>query len=111
MPVTRPAGVAPQSVGPSRYRRSPEPRREERLMTTEDDEEPRTTVAERTTDTSTQRALFSYLTADAADEYIAIMRLFAGTLLTDLSAEEVAKQLAERELPLDPDTVESRCRQ
>jgi uncharacterized protein (TIGR02677 family) len=62
-------------------------------------------------DTSSQRALFSYLTADAADDYLAIMRLFTGTLLTDLSAEEVAKQLAERELPLDPDTVESRCRQ
>jgi len=55
--------------------------------------------------------LFSYLTADAADDYLAIMRLFTGTLLTDLSAEEVAKQLAERELPLDLDTVESRCRQ
>src|SRR6266542_455065 len=62
-------------------------------------------------DTSAQRALFSYLTADAADDYLSIMRLFTGTLLTDLSAEEVAKQLAERELPLDPDTVESRCRQ
>ena len=62
-------------------------------------------------DTSSQRALFSYLTADAADDYLSIMRLFTGTLLADLSAEEVAKQLAERELPLDPDTVESRCRQ
>jgi uncharacterized protein (TIGR02677 family) len=62
-------------------------------------------------DTSSQRALFSYLTADAANDYLAIMRLFTGTLLTDLSAEEVATQLAERDLPLDPDTAESRCRQ
>ena len=30
---------------------------------------------------SDHRALFSYLTADAADDYIAIMRLFTGTLL------------------------------
>ncbi|GAA3212423.1 DUF2397 domain-containing protein [Dactylosporangium siamense] len=57
------------------------------------------------------RALFSYLTADAADDYIAIMRLFAGTLLADLSAEEVGSQLTERGVVLDPDTVESRCRQ
>ncbi len=62
-------------------------------------------------DTSAQRALFSYLTADAADEYLAIMRLFTGTLLADLSAAEVAAQLGERGLSLDPDTVETRCRQ
>jgi uncharacterized protein (TIGR02677 family) len=62
-------------------------------------------------DSSSQRALFSYLTADVADEYLAIMRLFTGTLLADLSAAEVAAQLAERGLVLDPDTVESRCRQ
>jgi uncharacterized protein (TIGR02677 family) len=62
-------------------------------------------------DTSSQRALFSYLTSDIADEYIAIMRLFTGTLLTDLSAAEVTTQLAERGLALDPDTVEARCRQ
>jgi len=81
-------------------------------MTTDEDELPDGAVAEDATrDTSAQRALFSYLTADAADEYLAIMRLFTGTLLADLSAEEVAKQLADRGLPLDPDTVESRCRQ
>src|SRR2546429_2814878 len=62
-------------------------------------------------DASTQRALFSYLTADAADEYLAIMRLFSGTLLADLSAAEVATQVADLGLVLDPDTVESRCRQ
>ncbi|NIL42064.1 DUF2397 family protein [Salinispora arenicola] len=38
------------------------------------------------------------------------MRLFAETLLTDLSAEEIVTQLAEPELPLNPDNVESRCR-
>jgi uncharacterized protein (TIGR02677 family) len=69
----------------------------------------RTVAASR--DASAQRALFSYLTADAADEYLAIMRLFTGTLLADLSAAEVAGQLADQGLVLDPDTVESRCRQ
>ncbi len=38
------------------------------------------------------------------------MRLFAETLLTDLSAEEIVTQLAEPELPLNPENVESRCR-
>lgn len=38
------------------------------------------------------------------------MRLFAETLLTDLSAEEIVTQLAEPELPLDPENVETRCR-
>lgn len=62
-------------------------------------------------DTSSQRALFSYLTADAGDEYLAIMRLFTGTLLADLSAAEVAAQLAGHGLTLDADTAESRCQQ
>jgi uncharacterized protein (TIGR02677 family) len=62
-------------------------------------------------DTSAQRALFSYLTADSAGDYLAIMRLFTGTLLADLSATEVAAQLAERGVVLDPDAVEERCRQ
>lgn len=62
-------------------------------------------------DSVSQRALFSYLTADVADEYLAIMRLFTGTLLADLSAAEVAAQLAERGMALDPDTVETRCQQ
>lgn len=38
------------------------------------------------------------------------MRLFAETLLTDLSAEEIVTQLAEPELPLNPENVESHCR-
>jgi len=62
-------------------------------------------------DTSSHRRLFSYLTADAADEYIAIMRLFTGTLLTDLSAAEVAAQLRDRGLDIDPDVAEDRCKQ
>ena len=77
-----------------------------------DEEEPaRAAVTDAAPDTSSQRALFSYLTADVADEYLAIMRLFTSTLLADLSAAEVAAQLADRGLTLDPDTVESRCRQ
>lgn len=38
------------------------------------------------------------------------MLLFAETLLTDLSAEEIVTQLAEPELPLNPENVETRCR-
>ena len=62
-------------------------------------------------DTSSHRKLFSYLTADVADDYIAIMRLFTGTLLTDLSAAEVAAQLRDRGIVLDPDSAEDRCKQ
>ncbi|MFE9958928.1 DUF2397 domain-containing protein [Micromonospora sp. NPDC005299] len=62
-------------------------------------------------DTSTQRALFTYLTAEVADDYIAIMRVITGTLLADLSAVEIASQLAEQGTVLEPDTVEGRCRQ
>src|ERR1700760_1286138 len=39
------------------------------------------------------------------------MDLFAATLLTDLSASEVARQLAERGVGLSRDTAETRCRQ
>ena len=39
------------------------------------------------------------------------MDLFAATLLTDLSAAEVTAQLAERQITLDRDTAEARCRQ
>lgn len=62
-------------------------------------------------DKTAHRALFSYLTADAADDYIEIMRLFTATLLADLSASEVAEQLLRQSTALDSDTVESRCRQ
>jgi uncharacterized protein (TIGR02677 family) len=40
-----------------------------------------------------------------------VMDLFATTLLTDLSAAEVATQLADRDRVLERDTVEARCRQ
>lgn len=75
----------------------------------EDNESP--AAADAMPDTSSHRALFSYLTAEAADDYIAIMRLFTGTLLTDLSASEVAVQLCERDFPLDSDVAEDRCKQ
>jgi uncharacterized protein (TIGR02677 family) len=77
-------------------------------MTTDEDEL-QLAAGAATPDTSAQRALFSYLTADVAEEYLAIMRLFTGTLLADLSAAEVAAQLAGHGLVLDPDTVEDRC--
>ncbi|MET7422150.1 hypothetical protein [Dactylosporangium sp. NPDC005555] len=39
------------------------------------------------------------------------MRLFTGTLLADLSADEVGEQLGDRGVVMGADTVESRCRQ
>jgi uncharacterized protein (TIGR02677 family) len=58
-----------------------------------------------------RRDLFRYLTADESGDYLAVMDLFAATLLTDLSATEVAAQLADRGRALERDTVEARCRQ
>ena len=50
--------------------------------------------------------LYRYATADdpaVRDQYIAIMALFTDTLLTDLSASEVAAQLSERGIRLAVD--------
>ena len=58
-----------------------------------------------------RRDLFRYLTADESTDYLAIMDMFSATLLTDLSAEEVAGQLADRGFRLSRDTAEARCRQ
>src|SRR5215472_15470407 len=58
-----------------------------------------------------RRGLFVYLTVDESADYLAIMDLFSATLLTDLSADEVTTQLAERGLSLNRDVVETRCRQ
>jgi uncharacterized protein (TIGR02677 family) len=58
-----------------------------------------------------RRDLFRYLTAEESAEYVKIMDLFAATLLTDLSAAEVTAQLAERNVTLDRDTAEARCKQ
>ena len=43
-----------------------------------------------------RQGLFRYLTADETAGYLAIMDLFSGTLLTDLSAVEITTHLAER---------------
>ena len=58
-----------------------------------------------------RHGLFRYLTADESADYLAIMDLFSATLLTDLSAAEVAAELAERGLTIDRDIAEARCRQ
>ena len=58
-----------------------------------------------------RRDLFRYLTAEESTDYLAVMDMFSATLLTDLSAEEVAGQLAERGFSLSRDTAETRCRQ
>jgi len=55
--------------------------------------------------------LFRYLTADLAEDYRAVMGLFAGPLLADLSAAEVAAQLADRGVSLTVEDVTSRCEQ
>jgi uncharacterized protein (TIGR02677 family) len=62
-------------------------------------------------DDGRRRDLFRYLSADESGDYLAIMDLFAATLLTDLSAAEVAAQLIDRGRTLERDTVEARCRQ
>jgi uncharacterized protein (TIGR02677 family) len=59
----------------------------------------------------TRRDLFRYLTVEESADYLAIMDLFTATLLTDLSASEVAGQLAERGVGLSRDTAEARCKQ
>jgi uncharacterized protein (TIGR02677 family) len=60
---------------------------------------------------SARQGLFRYLTADEAADYVAIMDLFAATLLTDLSAAEVSTQLSERGVSVGRDVAEARCRQ
>jgi uncharacterized protein (TIGR02677 family) len=55
--------------------------------------------------------LYWYATADNVHEYVPIMRLFAGTLLADLSSAEVVEQLAASGLVMSVEDVESRCRQ
>jgi uncharacterized protein (TIGR02677 family) len=57
-----------------------------------------------------RRDLFRYLTVEESADYLAIMDLFTATLLTDLSASEVASQLAERGVRLSRDTAEERCK-
>ena len=60
---------------------------------------------------ATRLDLFRYLTADLADDYRALMTLFTGTLLADLSAGEVSAGLAERGVTLTVDEVTTRCEQ
>src|SRR5262249_45077535 len=47
-----------------------------------------------------RHSLFRYLTADESADYVAIMDLFSATLLTDLSAADVAAELAKRGLTM-----------
>ncbi|GAA3021918.1 TIGR02677 family protein [Actinokineospora globicatena] len=56
-------------------------------------------------------SLYAYLGAAQATEYRAIMGLFTGTLLIDLSAGEVAHRLGEQGIPLSVDDATLRCRQ
>jgi uncharacterized protein (TIGR02677 family) len=60
---------------------------------------------------STRLDLYRYVTAEHADDYIAIMGLFTATMLADLSAAEVAEHLTGHVDTLSLDDVEARCRQ
>ena len=55
--------------------------------------------------------LYRHATAENANEYLALMRLFTSTLLADLSAAEAAELLADLGVQLSADDVENRCRQ
>jgi uncharacterized protein (TIGR02677 family) len=67
---------------------------------------------DRQEETSSDRTnLFAYLTAPQRTEYRAVMDLFTGPLLTDLSAAEVAQQLADRGIAVSLDDATSRCDQ
>jgi len=55
--------------------------------------------------------LYRYVAAENAADYLAIMRLFTSTMLTDLSAAEVVALLAEDGITLSVDDAEARCRQ
>ncbi|MEJ5946795.1 TIGR02677 family protein [Pseudokineococcus basanitobsidens] len=55
--------------------------------------------------------LYRYVTAEQSAEYLAVMRLFTGTLLAELSAGDVASALAERGVALDVAVAQQRCEQ
>jgi uncharacterized protein (TIGR02677 family) len=59
--------------------------------------------------TGTRHDLFRYLTSPLAEEYRAIMGLFAGPLLADLSPAEAATQLIEAGVTLTEEQVYARC--
>ena len=54
---------------------------------------------------------FTYLTVPERGAYLAIMRLFTGSLMMDLSAQQVVEELSARGLELTLDTAVSRLRQ
>lgn len=58
-----------------------------------------------------RRDLSRYVTADNAEENMAIMRLFSSTLLADLSAGEAQSALECFGAQIGVDDLESRCRQ
>lgn len=55
--------------------------------------------------------LYRYTVADNRDEYLALMRLFTASLLTDLSAAEAQAALADHGVRLTVDEVAARCDQ
>ena len=60
---------------------------------------------------ATRASLFRYLVSDNASEYRAVMTLFAGALLVDLSAADAAAALHATGSRLTADEVAARCAQ
>ncbi|PMR62652.1 TIGR02677 family protein [Verrucosispora sp. ts21] len=54
---------------------------------------------------------FTYLTVPERGVYLAIMRLFTASLMTDLSAQQVVEELAAHEIDISLDTAVSRLNQ
>jgi uncharacterized protein (TIGR02677 family) len=59
----------------------------------------------------TRLEAFTYLTVPERAMYLAIMRLFTGSLMTDLSAQQVVEELARQDLELTLDVAVSRLNQ
>jgi uncharacterized protein (TIGR02677 family) len=59
----------------------------------------------------TRLEAFTYLTVPERAVYLAIMRLFTASLMTDLSAQQVVEDLAGQDLELSLDTAVSRLNQ
>jgi uncharacterized protein (TIGR02677 family) len=60
-------------------------------------------------DDAARRSLFAYLTATNAREYIAILDLFTGSVMSDLGAADIAARLAGTDHSLPVESVEERC--
>lgn len=72
-------------------------------------DQPESSAPEQILVTGTRHDLFRYLTSPLAEEYRALLGLFAGPLLADYSPAEAAALLSERGDHLTEDQVYARC--